>query len=258
MDLALPEALIRQAEAAHVEAVNIVAEELERELDPWIRLVARADAKPSGPRGFFPGDYERFLKRVAARFGQAQLDRAFEAVSRAVDETSFRKLAVVPGINPTRLLAGAPRALARFRAANARLIESLPEAMARDIGRTLASADVRSMHVRDVGKLLESRFSVAQSKAEFIARDQTLKLYANVNEARHKAAGVRRYIWEGSGDERQRGNPSGLWPRGGDHWSLNGTEQSWSLPPIVDPRDGRRCHPGEDYQCRCTAYPLFD
>ncbi|MDR1706162.1 MAG: hypothetical protein LBS19_15970 [Clostridiales bacterium] len=39
---------------------------------------------------------------------------------------------------------------------------------------------------------------------------------------------------------------------------LNGKKFSWSDPPVVDGRSGRRCHPGQDYQCRCAALPVFN
>lgn len=179
-------------------------------------------------------------------------------MARAVDDLSVAKLSKVPGVDPSRLVQGGAMAIQRFREVNAGLIESVPRDMASDIGRTLAGADVRSLHVKDVGKILEERFGVAESKGEFWARDQTLKLYANVQETRQKAAGAKSYQWEHSDDERVRGRPGGRWPDGGDHWVLGNTIQLWSTPPIVDPRTGKRAHPGGDFQCRCSAYPIFD
>lgn len=43
-----------------------------------------------------------------------------------------------------------------------------------------------------------------------------------------------------------------------DHRRLNGKIFSWNAPPIVDMRTGRRGHPGDDYQCRCVAIPVFE
>lgn len=206
----------------------------------------------------FPGNLQRLLERVRQRFSEGAIFRALNSVARAVDETSLERLARVPGIDIRRILPGGRQALERFRTANARLIESVPAKMAADVGATLRQTDVATLHVKDVGKVLEQRFGVARSQGEFWARDQTLKLYGQVNEERMRGAGIGRYRWIGSEDERQRGNPSGLWPKGGDHWSLNNGIFSWDQPPIVDPRTGRRAHPGGDYQCRCTAMPHFD
>lgn len=255
VDLALPEAILVQAERVHRAAVDVAAEEIRRELEHWTISATggRTDALSD-----FPGNLARLLERVRQRFSEGAIFRALNAVSLAVDAASVHRLAKVPGIDIRRILPGGRAALERFRDANARLIESVPVKMAADIGATLRETDVSSLHVKDVGKILESRFGVARSQGEFWARDQTLKLYGQVNQERMQAAGVGRYRWICSDDERVRGRPGGLWPHGGDHWSLNNGIFTFDQPPIVDPRTGRRANPGGDYQCRCTAYPVFD
>ena len=61
-------------------------------------------------------------------------------------------------------------------------------------------------------------------------------------------AGVEEYIWSTSGDSRVRES----------HKKLNGKRFRWDDPPVVDEKTGRRCHPGEDYECRCVALAVFD
>jgi uncharacterized protein with gpF-like domain len=206
----------------------------------------------------YPGNLSALLAKVRDKFRESALTELLGDVGQAVDANSFDKLTKIPGVNPSRLVAGGAASLERFRETNALLIRSIPEKMARDVGTVLGDVDVAGLHVTDVSKILADRFSVAASRAEFWARDQTLKLYANVQESRQRAAGAAKYQWEHSGDERVRGRPDGLWPHGGDHWVLGDTIQLWSTPPIVDPRTGRREHPGRDYQCRCSAYPIFE
>jgi SPP1 gp7 family putative phage head morphogenesis protein len=258
VDLQVPDSLLKQAAAVHRHAVEICAEELERELAPWIKLNARPEPGGRFDADTFQGDLSAYLRRVKKRFADGALDKALASVAKAADQNSFDKLQRIPGIDASKLITGGRAAIARFRDVNARLISSVPLAMAVDVGRTLGAPDVRDLHVSGVTKLLEQRFGVAQSKAEFWGRDQTLKLYANVNRERQIAAGARRYEWGHSDDERVRGRPDGLWPHGGDHWSLGGHIFEWSAPPIVHPRTGKRANPGEDYECRCTAYPVFD
>ena len=93
---------------------------------------------------------------------------------------------------------------------------------------------------------IENRLSVAQSRAELIARDQVLKLNGQITRERQQAAGIDEYIWTASGDERVREM----------HADLDGERFSWDDPPVTN-EDGDRNHPGEDYQCRCTAYPVL-
>jgi hypothetical protein len=199
------------------------------------------------------------LLAVEGEFDAAAIDAALADVGRAVDRMSFDKLKKIPGINPARIIPGGAGALARFRQTNALLIKSIPETMAADVAEALAERDVRKLHVRDVGEILAERFVVAESKGEFWARDQTLKLYANIQETRQRAAGASKYQWEDSDDERVRGRPGGVWAKNAsNHWVLRNTIQSWDAPPVTNPKTGARNHPGHDYQCRCSAYPLFE
>ncbi len=205
-----------------------------------------------------PIDIAKYLANVRKRFQGAALDKAFDDIAKAIDKQSFDKLKRIPGVDASRMIVGGKAALNRYREVNAALITSVPKMVAADVGKFLAGVDVRNLHVSELTAKLEERFGVSQSRAEFWGRDQTLKLYANVNRERQEAAGARRYEWGHSDDERVRGNPGGVWPNGGDHWALGGQIFEWSSPPIVDPRTGKRANPGEDYECRCTAYPVFD
>ena len=81
-----------------------------------------------------------------------------------------------------------------------------------------------------------------------MARDQIAKLNSNIAQQQQRDAGVEEYIWSDSGDGRVR--PS--------HKKLNGKRFRWDDPPVVDEKTGRRCHPGEDYECRCVALAVFD
>lgn len=108
--------------------------------------------------------------------------------------------------------------------------------------------DLQGEHVETIARALMEDVDVSASRARLIARDQTLKLNGNLTQARHEAAGITRYEWVTSQDERVRPG----------HVELNGREFDWQHPPVVDPRSGRRAHPGGDYQCRCVANPVID
>jgi uncharacterized protein with gpF-like domain len=88
---------------------------------------------------------------------------------------------------------------------------------------------------------------VTKNRARLIARDQTSKLNASINQSRQQAIGIDSYIWRNSKDERVVGNPSGLYPKGNpkhmNHWDREGKEFMWDNPPP----DG---HPGIPIQCR--------
>jgi SPP1 gp7 family putative phage head morphogenesis protein len=99
------------------------------------------------------------------------------------------------------------------------------------------TAGLRWEDLRD--KLLETG-DVWESRAELIARDQTLKLNGAINRSRQQAAGVTSYVWSTSGDERVRDT----------HAELDGKTFDWGAPPEPG-------NPGEDFQCRCVALPII-
>jgi SPP1 gp7 family putative phage head morphogenesis protein len=148
--------------------------------------------------------------------------------------------------------------LARFIGENVRLIRSVSfEQLGRmeEIVRLAQSGQTRVETLRE--DILAS-FDVSKSRATLIARDQTLKANSDLTQLRQQRAGVQDYIWTTSRDERVRGKPGGKWAdTESDHWSLDGTRQSWLSPPVTNPSTGARNHPGRDFQCRCVAIPVI-
>lgn len=96
--------------------------------------------------------------------------------------------------------------------------------------------------------MIQARYGVAQSKAKFLARQETSLFMAKYRKSRFGEAGVTRYKWSTSHDERVRA----------DHKHLNGRTFFYSDPPIVDTATGRRAGPGEDFNCRCVDIPILD
>ena len=100
--------------------------------------------------------------------------------------------------------------------------------------------DVNGMRVEELQRKLEERGDISESRAELVARDQTLKLNGAITQIRQENAGIDAYTWSTSLDERVRE----------EHVALEGQTFSWASPPAVG-------HPGEDYQCRCVAIPVI-
>lgn len=92
------------------------------------------------------------------------------------------------------------------------------------------------------------------SRAEFWARDQVGTAYSEFTKIRNTQAGFNNYVWRTVGDSHVRGSD----PKDEtSHISLEGRVFSW--------KDGAKMtgqlsnpiakHPGEDYNCRCSAEP---
>jgi len=129
---------------------------------------------------------------------------------------------------------------------NIALIESIPGKYLEDATDMLHKNIGSGMRVEELAKKLDD-YRVAESRANLIARDQTLKLYSSLNRERQKSIGLDTYIWRGTLDEKER-------PM---HRDLEGQVITWGEPPVTN-EDGDENDPGEDFQCRCTAEPNLD
>ena len=78
------------------------------------------------------------------------------------------------------------------------------------------------------------------------AKQAVYRLGSRANRTVQTIAGIKEYTWRTRRDGRVR--PT--------HARLDGTRQRWDRPPIIS-ADGRRGHPGDDYNCRCIALPVL-
>ena len=129
---------------------------------------------------------------------------------------------------------------------NVDLISSIPEdtldKMKDIVYDGFATGKTTTRIVRDIQRV----YGISRRRARLIARDQTAKLNGKLQKAQQQDAGITEYIWDTAGDSRVRRS----------HRELNGKKFRWDDPPLNS--DGRRCHPGEDYQCRCIGRPVFN
>lgn len=102
---------------------------------------------------------------------------------------------------------------------------------------------------------IKQRYGVSVRKAKFLARNETSIFMSKYHEQRYAEAGVTEYIWSTSHDSRVR---PALGTHGSDnHRVLDGRTFRFSNPPVVDPANGRKANPGQDYNCRCVAVPIL-
>jgi len=110
--------------------------------------------------------------------------------------------------------------------------------------------------IKEITASIQDECKFSEKRAALIAKDQISSLNAEITKLQQQDAGVRRYKWSSSRDSRVRDC----------HRELNGKIFSWDEPPEMwyqtkkygRVMTGRRCHPGEDYCCRCVAIPVFD
>lgn len=107
-----------------------------------------------------------------------------------------------------------------------------------------------------LAQIIEARYGVGKRKAQFLAEQETSLLVSQYREQRYKRLGVTQYVWSTAGDSRVR--PAAGTHSANNHRRLDGRTFSWDSPPVVDVATGRRCHPGQDFGCRCTAMPILN
>lgn len=146
-------------------------------------------------------------------------------------------------------------ALKLWAADNVLRIKSIPNDTLGNLEKIILEGFQKGKTVRQLREEIQDSYDMDKRHAELLARDQVSTLNAQVSKMQQTDAGVRKYRWSDSKDSRVR--PC--------HAALDGQVFSWDDPPEMwyetkggTVYTGRRCHPGEDYACRCVAIPIFD
>jgi SPP1 gp7 family putative phage head morphogenesis protein len=189
------------------------------------------------------------IRRMATSFSAWNFNKLQVKLSRVTKESG------IPVIQIQRDSPETMRALDKFTRLNAQLItevrmetaqvvsETIRTKVRQDVGEILRKTITAGQGVRETAKLIREKTGVIRSKAEFWARDQSTKLYGELNRQRQIASGVPGYIWWTSMDARVR--PS--------HAEVHGLFFTWETGA---PSLGN-IHPGQDFQCRCDADPAM-
>jgi SPP1 gp7 family putative phage head morphogenesis protein len=208
-----------------------------RELKADFGLLTRQDAKDNSE--------ERAAMRARLpRVRQGNQARARRAAERAAADTARHQrewLGSNFGLSAAVFYAENRLPTRQFIERNVELINSIGEELHGQMVDVLDSAGPGV----DLIAAITDRFDVAESRAELIATDQTLKFAAEITESVQRSAGLNRYQWSTSKDEKVRDS----------HAELDGKIFSWDAPPTID---GEQATPGSQVRCRCAPIPVLD
>lgn len=121
-------------------------------------------------------------------------------------------------------------------------IKHLPEALIDRVAQTVVSGMEAGERHETIAERMREDFGWSDSKAKLRARDQVSKFNGKLAEVRQTRAGIDRYEWSTSLDERVRET----------HAENEGKIFEWANPP------SETGNPGEDVLCRCVAIPVID
>lgn len=233
---------------AHLAAERLYVRELVAAFRDYHAAISEALRTPRADASIFEiGSYKNIKIQAGAQL-RDRAGKSFAKMASAVSSKNSAALAPILGVDATRGVGGSAvaSAIKKGLAANLDLVDRAGEGYAAEVDAIVLDAPF-GLRVEDLAEEIERRAEVSASRAELIARDQTLKLNGQITQARQEAGGISRYVWSTSGDERVREA----------HAELDGQVFDWSDPPEVSD-DGRREHPGGDYQCRCVAVPVVE
>lgn len=218
----------RRSEVRYVRALRSISRDVHRQTLGFVS--ARSDAN-------LPSEFEVFMTRILLALPE-RVGPVFDRHARQLADANQKALRLIglPQV-PTPELAVE---LAKRRDENVQLVVKAARSYADDVRDVFSGPENVGLRVEELRAQLLERGSVSESRAELIARDQTLKVNGAITEIRQTAAGIDSYVWSTSLDERVRDS----------HAALEGQTFSWSAPPDVG-------HPGQDFQCRCVAVPVI-
>ena len=122
---------------------------------------------------------------------------------------------------------------------NVALIKSIPKDTLSKMETIVSEGWAQGRSNTTIAKEIQEVYGIGKRRAQFIARDQTSKLNAQLKKTQQEDAGVEEYVWMTAKDSRVRDR----------HADLDGTTHRWDDPPVSDERTGAQNHPGEDYNC---------
>ncbi len=215
---------------------------------------ARTDAEkqpPNTPSGLIDGAAVTLpvdFKIPDIRAGSLE---AAVGVSVNVDNTLRRQVEAVTGIDPHLPTSGIAESLEAFTEASILRVRNLTDQTYADIKKLVMTELEEGARPDEIAAKLQAQFEVAKRHAQLIANDAVGKYHGTQTQLRQTQLGITDYTWATSKDRKVRPY----------HRALEGTQQKWAEPPVVNPTTGKRAHPGFDthfYACRCSAIPIID
>lgn len=256
----------RQYRAALRELVREMARAVDAELTPVLRAGYTADS-PILDRVI------AVLAILSRRFGGPSFEQQAERLARstlsmAEAETTQAFLASVNaavGVDLSRVLGSVGEYLDLAVADNVSLIKSLSSVYFERIEQAVIGGMRAGESNTVIARRIQQATGATYDRAKLIARDQMAKANTDIARTRMAQAGIKRFRWSTSQDQRVSGNPAGRYPNAKIKCYLI-ARQDVGFGPGVYPIDKGATYGGESglmpgrahINCRCTMTPQLE
>ena len=243
--LAQEEAYTRELQAKFVEPYREAAERI---LIPRLPMLVAQAERERRDAGTWRSNLDKVVELVSATHSAEQTHqtavKAATAMAAGVNrrnaEEVHRMLVRAVGVDVWQHEPHLNEFTARTIKKNVDYITTIKTQQLQQVAQVVEAGIRRGLRVEVIAKDIEKRFDVSASRAKLIARDQVGSFNGELMQMRQQGLGVEGYFWRGMLDSRERD----------EHVEREGERFAWADPP-----DGG--HPGDDFQCRCTAEPDF-
>lgn len=220
-------------------------------LDRVIAVLAMLSSRFGGPS--FEQQAER-LARSTLSMAEAETTQAFlSSVNAAV------------GVDMSRVLGSVGEYLDLAVADNVNLIKSLSSVYFERIEQAVIGGMRAGESNTVIARRIQQATGATYDRAKLIARDQMAKANTDIARTRMAQAGIKRFRWSTSQDQRVSGNPAGRYPNAKIKCYLI-ARQDVGFGPGVYPIDKGATYGGESglmpgrahINCRCTMTPQIE
>lgn len=210
---------------------------------PEILREARSELRLDSPEERVPNLMEKIRAVFEEVFATSIVVRSIFSVGADVDRRTKRKLERAlarkrksSSLGPTPNTTAQRTFVMQGAASIGTLVTQTMARVERAVLRGIQSGSTLKTVMADIAKAPPSKNQIRQMARSQIARHQ-----AAISRARQREAGVEKFRWVDSGDDRVRD----------EHAALNGQVFLWSSPP----GEG---FPGDPDGCRCIAVPVIE
>lgn len=248
-------------EAAYRKKLQALIEEMNRSVLYWVRAAWKKDP----PQASMAQDDARYgtrafvdLRRTMERLGR-HWQRRFDALAPELAEvfvngaTSTTDAAMMASLKragftvPFRMTLAAKEGYQAVLQENVGLIKSIPQEYLTRVQGDVWRAVSGGYDLQKLTDTLQSRYGVTHKRAAFIARDQSNKAKAVIENVRRQELGITQAIWQHSGGGKE--------PRP-DHVKAGQDKLVFDLNKGAY-IGGKWILPGTEINCRCTSRAII-